>query len=107
MHPGPYLVLPLLGPSTLRDGVGFAADYATDYGIDLAHLYRGDVSWALGVVNAVDERAHNSFRYYSTGSPFEYEDIRFLYVHQLLIQDEALHAGAPRERPPADAPAGK
>ncbi len=23
MHPGPYLVIPLLGPSTLRDGVGF------------------------------------------------------------------------------------
>jgi phospholipid-binding lipoprotein MlaA len=107
MHPGPYLVLPLLGPSTLRDGVGFAADYATDYGIDLGHLYRGNVSWALGVVNAVDQRAHISFRYYATGSPFEYETVRFLYVRQRLIQDEGLHADAPRKRPPADAPAGK
>jgi phospholipid-binding lipoprotein MlaA len=107
MHPGAYLVLPLLGPSTVRDGVGFAADYATEYGIDLGHLYRGNVSWALGVVNAVDERAHVSFRYYSTGSPFEYETIRFLYVRQRLIQDEGLHADAPRKRPPADSPAGK
>jgi phospholipid-binding lipoprotein MlaA len=107
MHPGPYLVLPLLGPSTLRDGVGFAADYATEYGIDLAHLYRGDVSWGLGVANAVDQRAHVDFRYYSTGSPFEYETIRFLYVRQRLIQDEGLHAKTPRKRPPADAPAGK
>jgi phospholipid-binding lipoprotein MlaA len=23
VHPGPYLVIPLLGPSTLRDGIGF------------------------------------------------------------------------------------
>ena len=107
MHPGPYLVLPLLGPSTLRDGVGFAADYATDYGINLAHLYRGDVSWGLGVANAVDQRAHVDFRYYSTGSPFEYETIRFLYVRQRLIQDEGLHAHTPRKRPPAEAPAGK
>jgi phospholipid-binding lipoprotein MlaA len=107
MHPGPYLVLPLLGPSTLRDGVGFAADYATDYGIDLAHLYRGDVSWGLGVANAVDQRSHVDFRYYSTGSAFEYEMIRFLYVRQRLIQDEGLHSKTPRKRPPADAPAGK
>jgi phospholipid-binding lipoprotein MlaA len=107
MHPGFYLVLPLLGPSTLRDGLGFAADYATDYGIDLGHLYRGDASWALGVVNAVDQRAHISFRYYSTGSPFEYETVRFLYVRQRLIQDGVLHDNAPRHRPPADAPAGK
>lgn len=27
---GPYLVLPLFGPSTIRDGVGFAVDFAAD-----------------------------------------------------------------------------
>lgn len=27
---GPYLVLPLFGPSTIRDGVGFAADFIAD-----------------------------------------------------------------------------
>ena len=107
MHPGPYFVIPLLGPSTLRDGVGFAADYATLYGIDIFHLYRGDVSWGLGVADAVDQRAHIDFRYYSTGSPFEYETIRFLYVRQRLIKDEGLRATQPRKRAPPDAPAGK
>ncbi len=107
MHPGPYLVIPLLGPSTLRDGSGYVADYATMYGIDVFHLYRGDVSWGLGLANAVDQRAHIDFRYYSTGSPFEYEDIRFLYVRRRLIEDEALHAKQPRKRAPPDAPAGK
>jgi phospholipid-binding lipoprotein MlaA len=107
MHPGPYLVIPLLGPSTLRDGVGFAADYGTLYGIDIFNLYRGDVSWGLGVANAVDQRANIDFRYYATGSPFEYETIRFLYVRRRLIEDEGLHAKQSRKRPPADEPAGK
>jgi phospholipid-binding lipoprotein MlaA len=92
MHPGPYLVIPLLGPSTLRDGLGFLGDYATSYGVDVAKLYRGDASFGLGVVNAVDQRANVNFRYYSTGSPFEYENIRFLYVRKRLIEDEGLRA---------------
>jgi phospholipid-binding lipoprotein MlaA len=30
VHPGPYLVLPLLGPSTVRDGIGLYPDARTD-----------------------------------------------------------------------------
>ncbi len=107
MHPGPYLVIPLLGPSTLRDGVGFLADYGAEYGINVAGLYRGGVSWGLGTVNAIDQRANIDFRYYSSGSPFEYETIRFLYVRRRLIEDEGLHAGEPVKMPPVDVPAGK
>ena len=92
MHPGPYLVLPLLGPSTLRDGLVFLGDYATSYEINIAKLYRGTVSWGLEVVDGVDQRSNVSFRYYSTGSPFEYENIRFLYVRKRLIEDEGVRA---------------
>jgi phospholipid-binding lipoprotein MlaA len=97
MHPGPYLVIPLLGPSTLRDGLGYLGDYATSYAVDVAKLYRGDVSWGLGVVNAVDQRSNVNFRYYATGSPFEYENIRFLYVRKRLIEDEGLRAKDPKK----------
>jgi phospholipid-binding lipoprotein MlaA len=90
MHPGPYLVIPLLGPSTLRDGLGFIGDYGILYGIDLGNLYRGNVSWGLGTVNAIDQRSNVSFRYYATGSPFEYENIRFLYVRKRLIEDQGV-----------------
>ncbi len=90
MHPGPFLVIPLLGPSTLRDGIGYLGDYVTSYEINLADLYRGGVSWGLGTVNSVDLRSNISFRYYATGSPFEYENIRFLYVRKRLIEDEGL-----------------
>jgi phospholipid-binding lipoprotein MlaA len=90
--PGPYLVIPLLGPSTLRDGFGFLADYITAYEINVADLYRGWVSWGLGISNAVDLRSNFSYRYYSSGSPFEYENIRFLYTRKRLIEDEGLRA---------------
>jgi phospholipid-binding lipoprotein MlaA len=107
MHPGPYLVIPLLGPSTLRDGVGFLADYGAEYGINVAGLYRGNVSWGLGTVNAIDQRANINFRYYSGGSPFEYETIRFLYVRRRLIEDEGLHPKEPVKKAADEVPAGK
>jgi phospholipid-binding lipoprotein MlaA len=89
VHPGPYLVTPLLGPSNLRDTSGFAADFMTDWGINLLDLYRGTVGWALTPLDAVDIRANTSFRYYSTGSPFEYDAVRFLFVRKTLIEDDA------------------
>lgn len=106
MHPGPFLVIPFFGPSTLREGVGLLGDYGVSYGIDIGRLYRGDVSWGLGVANAVDQRANIDFRYYATGSPFEYDNIRFLYVRKLLLEDEGLHKKSP-PRKQQDAPAGE
>jgi phospholipid-binding lipoprotein MlaA len=107
MHPGPYLVIPLYGPSTLREGIGLAADYGTSYYINVANLYRDAQSWGLGVVNAVDQRANIDFRYYSTGSPFEYETIRFLFVRKLLIEDAGLHKKSPLPRANPNLPAGE
>jgi phospholipid-binding lipoprotein MlaA len=107
MHPGPFLVIPILGPSTLREAVGLLGDYGTTYVINLANLYRGDQAWGLGVLNAVDQRSNVSFRYYSTGSPFEYDAIRFLYVRKLLLEDEGLHKKEPRKPRAPDLPAGQ
>jgi phospholipid-binding lipoprotein MlaA len=107
VHPGPYLVMPILGPSTLRDGVGYVGDYGIYYGVNVADLYRGYQSYGLSTTNAVDTRANTDFRYYATGSPFEYEVIRFLYVRKRLIEDDALHGrGKPRQRD-GHAPAGQ
>ena len=85
-----------------------SADYGVAYAINVADLYRGDQTYALGIVNAIDLRANTDFRYYASGSPFEYETIRFLYVHRELIEDEALHAqGAHRRTRRAGTPAGR
>lgn len=56
---GPYLVLPLLGPSTLRDGLAGAGDYALS---PLPYVYRHlQVPWYMPVsitaLDAVDQRA--------------------------------------------------
>ncbi len=52
---GPYLVLPVLGPSSMRDAVGVAGDWVVNpifVGIDDAA-----VSWSLWGVRYVDRRA--------------------------------------------------
>ncbi len=89
MHPGAYLVIPLLGPSTLRDGVGMATDRVALWGLNPLGLYRGDGSWYISGARGIDGRASTGFRYYSTGSPFEYDTVRFLYVHRRLVEDAA------------------
>jgi phospholipid-binding lipoprotein MlaA len=107
VQPGPYLVVPLLGPSTLRDGGGYLADYGISYWVNLVHLYRGDWEYALGTVNAIDVRSNTNFRYYSTGSPLEYENIRFLFVYKELIEDEAVRRTRRPRAAGNDTPAGR
>ncbi|MEX1993267.1 MAG: VacJ family lipoprotein [Steroidobacteraceae bacterium] len=53
--PGPYLVLPLLGPSTLRDAPSMAVDAQTDLRVQL-ELDDG-TQVALGVLSVVSGRA--------------------------------------------------
>ncbi len=107
VHPGPYFVMPLLGPSTARDGFGWVTDFGTNYAINILDLYRGTAGWALTPLNAVDIRSNTSFRYYSTGSPFEYDTVRFLFVRKTLIQDDALRLWQRSGDPPGGAPAGE
>ena len=78
---GPFLVLPILGPSNVRDGVGKGVDFYVmseirDGTTDLETWH--EVTW--DVLNAIDTRANIAFRYFETGSPFEYEWVRLLYT---------------------------
>jgi len=52
---GPYLVLPLLGPSTVRDTGGTVVDY---FGNPLTYVHPDSVSWALYGLNLIDVRAN-------------------------------------------------
>ena len=51
---GPYLVLPLLGPSTARDGVALAVDRA---GAPAALVGGGSTAYWITAVDAVERRA--------------------------------------------------
>lgn len=51
---GPYLVLPFLGPSTLRDGSGLVADWQVD---PIGRIEDTPARWATIGLKAVDTRA--------------------------------------------------
>ncbi|MEE3327658.1 MAG: VacJ family lipoprotein [Myxococcota bacterium] len=77
---GPYLVLPLLGPSSLRAGTGLVADRLMLWGVEAGIL--GDLTIVLSAVFPVEvmvQRDAASFVYGELG-PFEYELVRYLYL---------------------------
>lgn len=53
---GPYLVLPFLGPSTVRDGSSFVVEYAYIDETEALNLNR-DEKWGLIALDVVDTRA--------------------------------------------------
>lgn len=94
--PGPYLVLPLLGPSTLRDTGGLAVDAVIESvwldtvisQADWDSSTENTVSWSLTALRIINTRSNVKFRYFETGSPFEYELVRFIYLKDRQIKIE-------------------
>jgi len=82
---GPYLVLPILGPSTCRDGAGLLVDK-----IGMSALYPSSTdNWikiSVGVVQALDTRSNVKLMYGEMNSMFEYEKLRSLYLHARDLQ---------------------
>ena len=82
---GPYLVLPVLGPSNVRDAGGRATDAGVFYLIYTAidPLKNAEQQTAIeagvGTLEAIDMRHQQSFRYYRSAYPFEYYLVHFLY----------------------------
>jgi len=91
---GPYFVMPILGPSNVRDTVGFGGDLLLVL-MQMKYAYR-----ILGVKNtrtvaitellirAINKRSNEPFRYHSTGSPYEYEMVRFIYTKRRELDIE-------------------
>jgi phospholipid-binding lipoprotein MlaA len=56
---GPYIVIPVLGPSNLRDGIGLGVDSIADP-IRFAAISRSQViTWGRFGIEGIDERAQN------------------------------------------------
>jgi phospholipid-binding lipoprotein MlaA len=74
---GPFLVIPFVGPSNLRDGLSIIPDvYAIS---SIRNQYFSDpANIAYTVMYPIDGRANTPFRYYENGSPFEYQMVRWL-----------------------------
>ncbi len=84
---GPFLVLPLLGPSSVRDGIGLGVDLYIQAEIrDEVMGLKSREELALALLNAIDTRYRIGFRYHETGSPFEYDLVRMLYTKLRALQ---------------------
>ena len=80
---GPYLVLPFLGPSNLRDATGYATDTIAFWLADPLYLSSIQTEYPpILALNIINQRYTQPFRYYETGSPFEYDLLRFLYTEK-------------------------
>lgn len=78
---GPFLVLPVLGPSNLRDALGLAGESLGYSALDAAAFdgFQADHP-EIQVLQALDQRHQVGVRYFQTGSPFEYDLVRLLYT---------------------------
>lgn len=87
---GPYLMLPLLGPSNLRDTGGLVVDF--NLGSQVNWLNVAEASRDnpyITLLEVVDQRSTVNFRYGQLNSPFEYEKMRYFYheSRNLLIAE--------------------
>jgi phospholipid-binding lipoprotein MlaA len=83
---GPYLVLPIMGPSNLRDTTGLVADGAVFSAVDPLNFDHNDLKLPYHVLYGIDARSRQPFRYYESGSPFEYNYVRLLYTEKRALQ---------------------
>lgn len=86
---GPYLVLPVIGPSNVRDAVGFAGDWVSNpiyFQIDSVA-----VSWSMYIVRYIDRRSDRlkAERILDTATMDPYSFIRDSYLQRrgYLVQD--------------------
>lgn len=91
---GPYLVLPILGPSNVRDTAGMGMEVVltpspTSFALgSWGWAERSTTTTGLSALKATDARHQVKFRYYQTGSPFEYNMVRFVYTKKRELDIE-------------------
>ncbi|MEM5459836.1 VacJ family lipoprotein [Paraburkholderia phytofirmans] len=93
---GPYLVLPLFGPSTVRDAVGSIGNY---YVNPLSYIHPDGLSWALYGLNIVNTRANllNASDVLEGAALDKYSFVRNAYLQrrQYLLSDGKQSAALP------------
>ena len=93
---GSYVVLPILGPSTVRDSVGMLADTAMESAVrgkaeeelffDTGVFDKTVYGYTRPVVTGLNARSLIGFRYGDLNSPFEYDLVRAFYYNFRKIQ---------------------
>ena len=85
--PGPYLVLPFLGPYTLRDGIGSLAD---DFAEPRAHLEDDSTRWTLWAADNFERRVRlleADAVLDRAGDPYSFVRSAYLQRREYLVRD--------------------
>jgi phospholipid-binding lipoprotein MlaA len=107
MPSGPYLVLPFLGPSTLRDTPSMYADYLTD---GRHYIAENDIEFAFAGLSIVDLRARLIPAEAALEGAFDrYALVRNAYLdrREYLVRDGDVEEEDLEAWPEAGAPEGK
>ena len=93
---GSYLILPVSGPSTIRDAVGTATDTAMESAargvaeeklfFDTGVFDKNIYGFTRPVVTGLNARSMFNLRYGDLNSPFEYDLVKALYYNYRKIQ---------------------
>ncbi len=110
--PGPYLFLPFLGPSTVRDAIGEAADVALNPLTFVRFPGRLTLEVSTTVVGALDNRVQNEgqLEAATADAADPYATIRsdYLQMREALVRGEASEPVLPPiDDPPAPAPSAR
>ena len=91
MGSGPYIVFPIFGPSSGRDGIGIVADWFTD---PVNYIDDDTVRWSLKGLDIVDTRADllNASRVFDQAALDPYAFIRDAYLQR---RENLVHDGNP------------
>ncbi|MDG1943277.1 MAG: VacJ family lipoprotein [Halioglobus sp.] len=84
---GPFLIIPFIGPSNLRDGIGFLPDLYLQ-SVVANELMSDSANTASLILYPIDLRANTPFRYYQNGSAFEYQMVRWMYSTKSKLDAE-------------------
>ena len=85
--PGPYVVVPFLGPYTLRDGIGSFAD---DFAEPRAHLEDDSTRWTLWAVDKFETRVRlleADALLDRSGDPYAFVRSAYLQRREYLVRD--------------------
>ncbi len=83
IKPGPYLVIPFIGPSNTRDGVGYVVDTLTD---PIGIVWQGQDYWAVKVTDTVNQISLDKDTYEAiTGDALD----PYLFVRDAYMQNRA------------------
>ena len=93
---GPFLVLPLLGPSDLRDAVGAGIDSISEGAVrrvaeeklffDTGVFDKNIYGFTKPVVTGLNASSMIGMRYGDLNSPFEYDLVKAIYYNYRKIQ---------------------